>query len=135
LLFEPSLTNRKALKRDLRARYGWRTRFDCFSPTDVFTKNKKIPDKATVAFFRIASMYDLEAARKLGGIRERIPMIAISDGDAQGENNKGYALECCRCGTCRYYLLRPIEGDKLDKALKICAEWDAKTRGNYGYGM
>jgi DNA-binding NarL/FixJ family response regulator len=116
LVFEASQEKRKALGRELRARFGWRVWINYYDPRDVFTK--KLPEKALVAFFTLDSMYGVEAARKLGGIRGRIPIVAVSDKDI---DSTGYCQASYDFGTCRYYLLRPFDGAILDKALKACA--------------
>jgi hypothetical protein len=128
LIFEPSREHRKALTKRLRRLQGRRARFTYYNPADVFSK--KIPDRALAAFFTLESNYDIEAAFKMGRIRKRIPIVAVSD---EGGESSTYCLNSYRFGTCKYYLTRPFDEDELGMALKMCSDWllYAQIKGEY----
>jgi hypothetical protein len=44
----------------------------------------------------------------------------------------GYCLEAYDIRTCGYFLLSPYDGDELDKALRLCAEWVEQNK-KYGW--
>jgi hypothetical protein len=113
--------------RRLRSQLGWMTKFYYFDTMDIF--DKEIPERATVAFINLDNHYDIQAAFKMGSIRKRIPIIAVSDDNED-------TLEYCRLsyhfGTCKYFLKRPFGDDEIALALKLSAEWTQRKR-NYGY--
>jgi hypothetical protein len=128
LIFEPSREHRKALTERLRRLRDWRTRFSYYNPADVFSK--KIPDRALAAFFTLESNYDIEAAYKMGRIRKRIPIVAVSD---EGGESSTYCLNSYSFGTCKYYLTRPFDEDELRIALQMCNDWllNTQLKGEY----
>jgi hypothetical protein len=109
--------------RRLRSQLGWRTKFYYFDTMDVFAK--EMPVRATAAFFNLDNHYDIQAAFKMGRIRARIPIIAVSD-------DNGDTLEYCRLsyyfGTCIFFLKRPFGDDEIALALKLSAEWTQRKR-------
>jgi hypothetical protein len=123
LIFDKAAEHRKALKRRLRERFGWNTRFTCYDPADVFSK--EIPKTALAAFFYLGGAYDLEAAFKLGAIKRRTPMIAVSK---EGADSNEYCCISYEFGTCKYFLTRPFGDEALARGLKLCAEWAAGKR-------
>ncbi len=115
LVFEHSPERRESLTRLIRTRLDTmgtrRVKFHCFSPEDVFAR--QIPERAGAVFFALDSMYDAEAARKLGNIRSDIPMVFVSDSDE-------YCLESWEVDTASYYIRRPFGEAEVGAALEKC---------------
>jgi len=114
IIFEPLKEHRKKLMQSVRSHMrvmGTRKlEFECFEPQDVFSQ--PMPEEARAAFFTLGSMYDLEAARHFGKLRNGIPIIVVSDSGEYGLEGYDFA---------EYYLLRPFSEEQLGSALRKCA--------------
>lgn len=110
LIFDPCREDAGILAQALRSLLG-AVRVSLYAPEDVFSE--KMPEDVRMAFFTVTGMYDAEAARKFGALREDVPMVVVSDSEE-------YGILSWSLGSC-YYLLRPFGEKELPLALRHCA--------------
>ena len=129
-IFGASAEKREHLKSTIKAGIkdmDWQldVKFLCHAPDEVFYK--PLHKKAWAAFFVVESMYDMEAARKLGFVRVDIPVVLISDDDE-------YCPFSYNLATTRYYLEWPSLAQEIKPALKHCVKpWPWGNFSRYAY--
>lgn len=85
--------------------------FSVHHPREVYEDNIQ---GGAAAFFTLSTMYDAEAARKFNAFHKEVPLVVVSDSDQFGLLS--WQLDAC------YYLLRPLEEEKVMNAIHICVD-------------